>query len=148
MNTATVALWALLLIGLAATLYFLATNRPANPGLVTVATHGMPVAVALTYIRSIVLLVLRGSPRWEGAGDVAASLITLAVVDFVVVAKVLVWRQYRSAFEAAAHRQTDQDHRGTEQDRRGTRQDERGDAQDRRGEDLDQGITGTQTPRL
>jgi hypothetical protein len=100
-GTATVLLWVLLLAGLAGCTYFLLSNRPAHPGLVTVVTHGFPVAVALSYLRSIILLVQRDGPRWVGPAEIVSSLLTLLLVDAVVLAVVVVWRRYRDGFRAA-----------------------------------------------
>ena len=101
---ATTLLWVLLLTGLSGSLYFLWTNRPAHPSLVMVVTHGMPVAVALTFTRSLVLLALRGGPSTRGGVDTVTSLLSLALVDAVVLAVVVVWRRFRVDYQATSRR--------------------------------------------
>lgn len=97
----TGTLWGLLLAGLAAACYFLVVHRPTNwLRWEAINASGWVIIVALFYLRSIVLLLLRGTVHWQGWGDSAASIGLLALVDLLLVARVASFLSYRRRYRA------------------------------------------------
>lgn len=92
----TEALWALLCFGLACSLGFLVLHRPKNwlrPEAFNAS--GWVVISALWYVRSIILLVVRGGPRpYTSWVDALVSLGMLAAVDVLLALRLLSWWRY------------------------------------------------------
>ncbi|WP_435279364.1 hypothetical protein [Streptomyces sp. 1222.5] len=89
-------LWGLLSFGLACSLSFLALHRPRHwmrPEAFNAS--GWIVISALWYIRSIILLIVRGGPRpYTSWVDATVAIGMLAVVDALLALRLLSWWRY------------------------------------------------------
>jgi hypothetical protein len=106
-----VVLWAGLLGGLVTAAWFLLTFRPAwPPRSPAFVVWGLVGVIGVLYGRHALLLAVRGwMPQYEGAGDAVISLTLLALADAALIALLVKFQQFRTAWRAELRRRKEED---------------------------------------
>lgn len=104
-------LWAGLITGLVSSVWFLASFRPSwPPRSPAFVVSGLVGVIALLYGRAALLLAVRGwVPRYEGAWDAVISLSFVALSDVALIALLVQFQRFRTAWHAEMRRHREED---------------------------------------
>lgn len=97
----TALIWVVLLTGLLAAGMYLRVHRPRQLlRAATINADGWVIIIFLLYLRSVVLLALRGHATYQSLPDALVALGFAAGIDALLVYRVVSFRRFQAAYRA------------------------------------------------